>query len=116
LDTWFKAPADFDLEKHLGQSLGIFAAAGKPRDFRIRISARAAPWVTEDPWHSDQQLERQADGGVILTVRAAHELEIIPRVLSLGHEAEILSPAGCRRTIARMIRSMAGQYTDVPGD
>ena len=44
------------------------------------------------------------------------QLEIIPRVLSLGHEAEILSPASCRRTIARMIRSMAGQYADVPGD
>ena len=116
LDTWFKAPADFDLEKHLGQSLGIFAAAGKPRDFRIRISARAAPWVTEDPWHSDQQVERQADGGVILTVRAAHELEIIPRVLSLGNEAEVLAPASCRRAIARMIRHMAGHYADVPKD
>jgi predicted DNA-binding transcriptional regulator YafY len=100
------------LEKHLGQSLGIFAGAGKPRDFRIRISARAAPWVIEDPWHSDQQVERQADGGVILTVTAAHELEIIPRVLSLGNEAEILAPASCRRAIARTIRSMAEPYGD----
>jgi len=116
LDLWFKAPADFDLERHLGQSLGIFAAAGKPRDFRVRISARAAPWVIEDPWHSDQQVERQPEGGVILTVRAAHELEIIPRVLSLGHEAEILAPAHCRRMIARMIRQMAGRYADVPAD
>ena len=116
LDEWFKRPADFDLEKHLGQSLGIFAGSGKPRDFRVRISARAAPWVTEDPWHSDQQVERQTDGGVILTVKAAHELEIIPRVLSLGHEAEILSPASCRRAIARMIRAMASRYVDVPTD
>jgi len=114
LAEWFKVPAAFDLEKHLGQSLGIFAAAGKPRDFRIRVSARAAPWVTEDPWHSDQHVERTADGSVILTVKAAHELEIIPRVLSLGNEAEVLSPASCRRAIARMIRAMAGQYADVP--
>jgi predicted DNA-binding transcriptional regulator YafY len=106
LDEWFKVPADFDLEEHLGQSLGIFAAAGKPRDFRIRISARAAPWV--------QQTERAADGSLMLTVKAAHELEIIPRVLSLGNEAEVVSPASCRRTIARMIRAMAGHYADVP--
>jgi len=49
-----------------------------------------------------------------LTVKAAHELEIIPRVLSLGNEAQVVSPASCRRTIARMIRAMAGHYADVP--
>lgn len=112
LDRWFKPPEDFDLEQHLGQSMGIFAASGGAQDFRIRISSRAAPWVLEDPWHHDQQVERQEDGGIVLTVRAAHDLEIIPRVLSLGNEAEVLSPDSCRRTIAQMIRSMAERYED----
>lgn len=110
LDEWFQRPADFDLEKHLGQSLGIFVADSAARNYRIRISARAAPWIAEDPWHPDQQLAREADGSVILTVKAAHDLEIIPRVLSLGHEAELLSPASCRRAIAQMIRSLAERY------
>jgi predicted DNA-binding transcriptional regulator YafY len=110
LDQWFQRPADFDLEKHLGQSLGIFVAEGTAKNFRIRISARAAPWVLEDPWHPDQQVAREADGTMILTVKAAHDLEIIPRVLSLGSEAEVLAPASCRRTIAQMIRSMAERY------
>jgi predicted DNA-binding transcriptional regulator YafY len=113
LDRYFKVPRDFDLQQHLGQSMGIFASGGRAKNFRIRISSRAAPWVTEDPWHPDQQVQKQADASIILTVRAAHELEIIPRVLSLGNEAEILSPASCRRTVAQMIRSMADRYTDV---
>jgi predicted DNA-binding transcriptional regulator YafY len=108
LDLWFEKPADFDLEKHLGQSLGIFAAS-KPADFRIKISAHAAPWVIEDPWQAGQQVERLATGEIVLTVKAAHELEIIPRVLALGPEAEVLSPAGCRRKIAEMIREMAAR-------
>ncbi len=112
LDQWFKVPEDFDLEQHLGESLGIFAAAGRAKNFRIRISARAAPWVIEDPWHPDQEIKRTDDGGVILTVKAAHELEIIPRVLSLGNEAEVLAPAACRKRIAQMIRSMAERYAD----
>jgi hypothetical protein len=37
-------------------------------------------------------------------------------VLSLGNEAEVISPANCRRAIARMIRAMAGHYADVPVD
>jgi predicted DNA-binding transcriptional regulator YafY len=110
LDQWFRRPEDFDLEQHLGQSLGIFVADGNTRSFRIRISSRAAPWVLEDPWHPDQQVEREDDGSLILTVAAAHELEIIPRVLSLGSEAELLAPASCRRTIAQMIRQMAARY------
>jgi predicted DNA-binding transcriptional regulator YafY len=113
LDRWYKPPPDFNLDEHLGQSVGIFAAAGRARDFRIRISARAAPWVLEDPWHPGQIVERHADGSLVLTVRAAHDLEIIPRVLSLGSEAEVLSPEECRRTIARMIRNMAQRYEEV---
>ena len=55
-------------------------------------------------------MERRENGDVVLTVRAAHELEIIPRVLALGGEAEVLSPASCRRSIAKMIRQMAAAY------
>jgi predicted DNA-binding transcriptional regulator YafY len=112
LDQYFTREENFDLERHLGQSMGIFAAS-KPADFRIRIGPLAAPWVLEDPWHPAQQIERQADGGILLTVQAAHELEIIPRVLALGPEAEILSPTSCRRKIAAMIREMAARY-DAP--
>ena len=109
LDEWFKRSADFDLAKYLGQSLGIFSGS-KPRDFRIRISAYAAPWVLEDPWHPDQKVEPGEAGGIVLTVKAGHELEIIPRVLALGSEAEILSPASCRRAFAQTVRKLAEMY------
>jgi predicted DNA-binding transcriptional regulator YafY len=109
LDQWFKLPDDFDLKEHLGASLGIFAG-GKAKDFKIKISSYATRWVIEDPWHADQRVEKQPDGGIILTVKAAHELEIIPRVLALGAEAEVLSPASCRKTIAEMVQRLAAKY------
>ncbi|MDP7014476.1 MAG: WYL domain-containing protein [Pirellulaceae bacterium] len=113
LDDWFKPDENFDLEKHLGESLGIFSgASGKARTFRVRISAYAANWVLEDPWRPDQQVERKKNGDLVLTIRAAHELEVIPRVLALGSEAELLSPKSCRRTIAQMVGQMAAQYDD----
>jgi len=109
LDAFFKRPAGFDLEAHLGQGVGIFSG-GKARDFKIRISPRGARWVEEDPWHAEQKVEKQADGGIVLTVPAHHELEIIPRVLALGSEAEILAPASCRKAIAKIARQMAERY------
>lgn len=112
LDAFFQRPADFDLEAHLGQGVGIFSG-GKARVFKIRISPRGARWVQEDPWHADQQVEPQADGGIVLTVPAHHDLEIIPRVLALGSEAEILAPASCRKAIGVIVRQMAERYRDV---
>ncbi len=109
LDKWFKPAADFNLESYLGHSLGIFSQ-GKPQDFRIWISARAAPWVLEDPWHPNQQVKRRRDGNIELTVQATHDLEIIPRVLALGSEAEVLAPASCRKAISELITQMAARY------
>ncbi|QDU29988.1 hypothetical protein ETAA8_51060 [Anatilimnocola aggregata] len=109
LDQWFQLPPDFNLEEHLGQGTGIFSG-GKPRDFKIRITARGARWVAEDPWHPEQTIDQQADGSILLTVKAAHELEIIPRVLSLGTEAELLAPEVCRKMIAGVLRQAANQY------
>jgi predicted DNA-binding transcriptional regulator YafY len=111
-DHYFQRPSDFDLEQHLGQGIGIFSG-GKARDFRIRISGRGARWVLEDPWHPDQKAEPQKGGGIILTVPAHHDLEIIPRVLALGSEAELLSPASCRRAIAAIVKSLGERYGDV---
>lgn len=112
LDEYFQLPEDFDLETYLGEGLGIFAGSGRAQDYRIRITSRGARWVLEDPWHADQHVEQQKDGGIILTVRAAHELEIIPRVLSLGAEAEVLSPASCRKTIAQIVQQLADKYSE----
>jgi len=113
LDSWFEPDASFRVDEYLGHSLGIFSG-GAPRNFRIHISARAAPWVREDPWHPQQLVRPRRDGSIELTVTAAHELEIIPRVLALGSEAQVLAPASCRQTIARLVRQMAALYQDVP--
>lgn len=48
LDTWFKPDPEFDLDQYLGGNLGIFSS-GELRTFKVHISARAAPWVLEDP-------------------------------------------------------------------
>jgi predicted DNA-binding transcriptional regulator YafY len=105
----FPRPADFDLEAHLGQGIGIFSG-GKARDFKIRITAKGARWVMEDPWHADQKVEPEPSGDILLTVPAHHDLEIIPRVLALGSEAEILAPASCREAVAAIVEQLAGRY------
>lgn len=109
LDEWFKPRNDFDLEDHLQQSLGMFAGR-KKKKFKIKISAYAAPWIEEDPWHPNQEIKKHADGSITLTVEASHDLEVIPRILALGTEAELISPASSRRVIAETIAGMHDHY------
>ena len=111
LDEWFTRDEEFNLEEHLGASSGIFSAS-KSRNYRVRISEKAAPWVLEDPWHPEQTAKRESDGSVVITLPAAHDLEIIPRVLALGPEAELLSPAASRRVLTEMIAQMGTKYSD----
>jgi predicted DNA-binding transcriptional regulator YafY len=111
IDAWFKPRTGFQLRRYLSESMGIFGG-GQTRNFRIRISAFAAPWIYEDPWHSRQQITPQDDGSIILTVPAAHDLDVIPRVLALGADAEVLAPASCRRAVAETIRKLAERYAE----
>jgi predicted DNA-binding transcriptional regulator YafY len=113
LDDRFPIADDFDLEQYLSGSLGIFSAA-QPADFRIRLSPQAAGWIQEDPWHPQQRLEPSDDGGAVLTVQAAHELDIVPRILALGEHAEVLQPLALRHRLAEIARQLTRLYADTP--
>ena len=109
LDRWFQPDEDFDLSDYVGKSLGIFSQQGL-EEFQIRISAYAAPWVLEDPWHAEQTVERLEDGSVLLTVKATHELEVLPRVLALGAEAELVSPETSRNRLLEIGSKLKAIY------
>src|SRR5690606_29475354 len=87
LDRWFKPDPNIDLSEHLGRSIGIFSGESTV-SVQIRLGQSAAAWVREDPWHPEQRLEPVDDGAVMLTVPAAHPRELLPKVLSLGGDAE----------------------------
>lgn len=110
LDEYFKPDPQIDLPTRLGKSIGIFSGEA-PTPVRIRVGKHAAAWVSEDPWHPEQTLEAQADGSSILTVPASHPREVLPKVLSLGADAEVLDPPTFREAVAEAVAQMAASYS-----
>ena len=110
LDEYFKPDPNIDVSSHLGKSIGIFSG-DSPTPVQIRLGARAAAWVREDPWHQDQTLESQPDGSAILTVPASHPREVLPKVLSLGTDAEVLAPPSFRDAVTDAVKTMAETYS-----
>lgn len=123
LDEYFKPDESVRLSEHLGRSIGIFSG-DEATKVKIRLGARAAGWVGEDPWHADQTLtpaSPQADaddfsGGAILTVPASHPREVLPKVLSLGADAEVISPPEFRDAVSNAVAEMARSYGAVQSD
>ncbi|MCG8650734.1 MAG: WYL domain-containing protein, partial [Pirellulales bacterium] len=109
LDEYFKPNPNIDVSDHLGKSIGIFSGESATA-VKIRLGQRAAAWVGEDPWHPEQQLEVQQDGSAILTVPASHPREMLPKVLSLGADAEVLAPENFRQAVAEAVQEMADHY------
>lgn len=111
LDSWFQVPEDLDLDEFVGNSMSMFFDAKQVVEkYKIRVDQRAASWVIEDPLHADQTIKELSDGSIEVTVPASQPMEIIPRVLSMGVSAEIVSPKSARKLIADMVRQMSDKY------
>jgi predicted DNA-binding transcriptional regulator YafY len=87
----FVIPAEFSFEKFSGHHFGIFQG---DRDFVVKIlfSPQHRPYVEEREWHRDQALERQADGGILLSFTSNHLFEVKRWVLSWGAGVKVLAP------------------------
>lgn len=107
-DERFK-PRKVNLQTQFAHSLGVYRA-GTAVEFRIRLSAKVTPWAEETPWHPEQKLQKTPDGGCVLTIPAAYESEVLPRVLGLGADAEILAPASARARLAETAAAMVKLY------
>ena len=82
--------ADDDLNAHLAGSYGIFS--GAPKGWAtILFSAKAARWVADEHWHSQQQGRFLADGRYELKVPYSVPRELLMDVLHYGGDAEIVS-------------------------
>ncbi|MFK7765831.1 MAG: helix-turn-helix transcriptional regulator [Mariniblastus sp.] len=111
LDAWFKEPDDLDLDQFVGNTMRMFVGKKKKlANYKIWIAANAAAWVLEDPLHADQKIKKMKDGSIELTVPAVHHMEIIPRVLMMGDNAEIVSPKDARKLMAEIVTNMAEKY------
>ncbi len=109
LDEYFKIPEDLDIDRYVGHGSGIFLG-DKSISFKIWIAREASMWVREEPWHPNQVVKELADGAIELTVPAVDEREVIPKVLSFGPNARIISPARSRESIKNMIGQMLKGY------
>lgn len=109
LDQWFRRDPSVNLNEHLSRSMGIFSG-DDPVSVQIRLSERASVWVAEEPWHPEQTIAPESSQSAILTVPASHPRELMPKLLALGADAEVIAPEEFRVAVSEVVSKMARLY------
>ena len=107
-------PPDFRIADYLDAGFRKMRGTGPARLVRLRFAPAIARYVREREWHKTQELQEEADGSLLLTLRVNHLLEVKRWALSLAGDCEVLEPPDLREEIVAEIARMAQQYAQPP--
>lgn len=109
IDTPARDIEEEQLNQHLAGSYGIFS--GTPKGVAtIVFSAKAARWVADEHWHSQQQGRYLADGRYELKVPYSAPRELLMDVLHYGSDAEIIEPPSLREQAKALLSLALSNY------
>ena len=100
---------DAQLDEHLSASYGIFS--GAPKGWAtIVFSPKAARWVADERWHSQQQGRFLPDGRYELKIPYSNSRELLMDVLHYGADAEIVDPPPLREQARSLLALAISNY------
>ena len=112
----FVPPADFDIERYLAGSFGLFR--GQPVRVALRFSKGVARYIAERQWHPTQEVAPHLTGELDLTLRVPISPELTRWILSYAKDVEVLAPTSLRTAIRRewlaALRGPAGRIETTP--
>lgn len=112
LDVRAKDVALRQVQAEMDGGYGIFAG-GTRREALLRFSPQAAPWISREEWHPEQQGRLLADGSWELRLPYVDETELVMDLLRQGAQVQVLAPAGLRNAVRQRLAAALAAY-DAP--
>ena len=106
--TPYTIPEDFSVQRYMEKSWDVML--GPETHVVIEFAPRIAPLIREVRWHSTQQIQENADGGLRFEATVAGWLEVGWWVLGWGDEAEVIEPRELREWVAQTAQKMVRMY------
>jgi predicted DNA-binding transcriptional regulator YafY len=89
-------------------SLGVHH--GAPTRVALTFDPAISPYVRDRVWHSSQEIEEHADGGLTLTLTVSIDPALRSWILGFGHVAKVIAPPELAAEILAEIERMRGRY------
>lgn len=109
LDTPFEPPSDFNLNDYLSGSLGRHTGDSE-HSVVLEFDAFAAPYIKEERWRPERQIEDLPDGGIRVSMTLNNLVDIRRYLLSWGQHAIALEPAELRDAVHSELVAMKLRY------
>jgi predicted DNA-binding transcriptional regulator YafY len=104
LNTTYKVPKSFDINKYLENTWGI-TAYGEVETVKLKFTDKNLVRIAQETiWHPTQTVEKQPDGSVIVTFKLHITPDFEGFVRSWGEEVEVVEPKSLRKKIGKMGR------------
>lgn len=97
------------VEEEMDGGYGIFAG-NKVSWAHLRFTAEAAPWVSQEAWHPQQETEVDDTGALLMKLPYVEPTELIMDILRWGPDVEVLRPAPLKQAVAARLTQACGQY------
>ncbi len=97
------------LDRELGAGYGIFSGA-KVQHAKLTFTAHAAKWVRFQPWHPDQTLVENDDGGITLNVPFTSSTELVMDIMRHGEQVVVDGPAALRKQVKDALVKALARY------
>ncbi len=97
------------VEAEMDAGYGIYAG-GTPRWATLHFSAQAAPWISREQWHPDQQGRWLVAGGYELKLPYVDETELVMDVLRQGEQVQVIEPAALREAVRKRLGLAVAAY------
>ena len=106
----FVVDKDFDLEKSIDLSFGVWNNPEPPEEFEILFEPRLANYVTEREWHKSQKIKANKDGSVTLKFKSNQKEIVLSWVMGFGSSAKVIKPAWLAEQIRSDAKRVAALY------
>ena len=113
LDQRAKDVAMRQVQAEMDTGYGIYAG-GTRQVALLRFSAQAAPWISREEWHPEQQGRMLDDGSWALSLPYMDETELVMDLLRQGEQVQVLAPDSLRAAVQRRLAAALAVYAS-PG-
>jgi len=90
------------VEAEMDAGYGIYAG-GTRQWATLCFSPQAAPWISREEWHPEQQGRWLDDGSYELKLPYVDETELVMDVLRQGEQVKVVQPSGLREAVKRRL-------------
>jgi predicted DNA-binding transcriptional regulator YafY len=109
LDTRAKDVAMRQVEAQMDAGYGIYTG-GTWQQATLRFSPQAAPWISQEEWHPEQQGRFLDDGSWELVLPYVDETELVMDLLRQGEQVQVVAPESLRQTVKRRLAAALSVY------